>query len=102
MSTQNLYPENMKVKRAFKEGKFFYPGFDEGAACQMAAEFKLDTGKKIKNLSTGYQSLFKLIMAIASNAPYLFWMNRYWDWMPTIGKAYTKSCWRNTHRPDAR
>lgn len=72
MSTQNLYPENMKVKRAFKEGKFFYPGFDEGAACQMAAEFKLDIGKKIKNLSTGYQSLFKLIMAIASNAPYLF------------------------------
>ena len=71
MSTQNLYPESMKVKRAFREAGIFYPAFDEGAARTLAVEFKLDTDKKIKNLSTGYRSLFQLIMAIASNAPYL-------------------------------
>lgn len=72
MSTQNLYPESMKVKDGLAGAKNFYPNFDEGAARALAGEFKLDLNKKIRNLSTGYQSLFKLIVAIASNAPYLF------------------------------
>lgn len=72
MSTQNLYPESMKVKDGFRWSKVFYPFFDEAEARTLAAQFALDPNKKIKNLSTGYQSLFKLIVALASNAPYLF------------------------------
>lgn len=72
MSVQNLYPESMKVKAGLDWSKNFYPGFDEAYARTLAAEYKLDLNKKIKNLSTGYQSLFKLIIALSSNAPYLF------------------------------
>ena len=72
MSVQNMYPEGMKVKGGFRWSKEFYPAFNEDEARALAAEYKLDLNKKIKNLSTGYQSLYKLIVALATNAPYLF------------------------------
>lgn len=72
MTTQNLYPDSMKVKDAFKWSAEFYPSFDRVEAQQLAQEFKLPEKKKIKNLSTGYQSLFKLIVALSCNAEYIF------------------------------
>jgi ABC-2 type transport system ATP-binding protein len=35
----------------------------------LAGKFKLDTAKKIKNLSSGYNSIFKSILALASGLP---------------------------------
>ena len=35
-----------------------------------AQKFKLDTKKKVKGLSTGYSSIFKIIVALSVNAPY--------------------------------
>jgi len=35
----------------------------------LAGKFKLDTGKKIKNLSSGYNSIFKSILTLASGLP---------------------------------
>lgn len=71
MSTQNLYPETMKVKEAFDWTEHFYQNFDREEAVRLAGEFQLPLNKKIKDLSTGMGSIFKLIVAMATNAPYL-------------------------------
>ncbi len=71
MSEPMLYPEKMKVKDAFRWTKQFYPNFDEPYALSLAERFKLNVNKATKSLSTGYASIFKLITALATNAPYV-------------------------------
>lgn len=72
INEQNLYPEGMKVRKAFKVTKLFYPSFDEEYALQLCQKFELNPKKKIKSLSTGYQSIFKNILALSVNTPYVF------------------------------
>lgn len=71
MGEENLYPDGMRVKQAFALTKGFYPDFDCAYAEELAARFGLDTRKKITSLSTGYASIFRLIVALSVNAPYL-------------------------------
>lgn len=71
MSEKNYYPEGMKIRDVFKWTKEFYPDFDEAYANSLAAKFELNTKKKVKTLSTGYSSIFKLITALATNARYI-------------------------------
>ena len=68
MAEKSLHPENMKVKDAFKWTREFYHDFDIAYAKDLAAKFELKIDKKIKTLSTGYASIFKMILALASNA----------------------------------
>ena len=70
MSEKNYFPDNMKVRDAFKWTKEFYPDFDRAYADNLSEKFELNTNKKIKSLSTGYASIFKLITALATNAKY--------------------------------
>lgn len=72
VNEKNLYPESMKVKEALKWTKEFYPDFDTGYALHLAEQFELPVKTKIKNLSTGYQSIFKNILALSVNVPYVF------------------------------
>jgi ABC-2 type transport system ATP-binding protein len=69
MTEMSLYPENMTIKNAFKWSKEFYPDFDENYAKTLCEKFSLKTTKKTKSLSTGYKSIFKIIIALACNAP---------------------------------
>ncbi|MHB8064289.1 MAG: ABC transporter ATP-binding protein [Ruminiclostridium sp.] len=69
MTEKNLYPENMAIKNAFKWSKEFYPDFDEKYANSLSEKFSLKTSKKIRSLSTGYKSIFKIIVALSCNAP---------------------------------
>ncbi len=71
MHSVHMYPENMKVKEAFYWANEFYPNFDLEEAKRYANAFKLSMTQKIRKLSTGYQSIFMLIAALASNAQYL-------------------------------
>ena len=71
MSEQTLYPEGMRIKEVLKRTKDFYPDFDEAYARRLADKFSLDVNKKVKALSTGYTSIFKLIVALAVNTPYI-------------------------------
>lgn len=71
MSEQNLFPEEMKVKKAFAAAQIFYPDFDMDYALELAARFGLNIKKKITALSTGYGSIFRLILALSVNTPYL-------------------------------
>ncbi len=71
MTEKNYYPPNMKVKQAFKWSKEFYPNFNIEYANMLADKFALDTKKKTKNLSTGYNSIFKIIIGLAAEVKYL-------------------------------
>lgn len=72
MSEQTLYPEDMKIRETFRWTKNFYPGFDRDFAEKLAGSFDLNLNAKVKTLSTGYSSIFKLVVALSVNTPYVF------------------------------
>ena len=71
MTEKGSYPVDMKVKEGFTCVKDFYVNFDSEYAASLCQKFKLDTNKRIKALSTGYASIFKIILTLASGAPVL-------------------------------
>lgn len=71
MSETTLHPNFMRVNEAFRWAGAFYPGFQEDYARKLAEEFALNPRSKISGLSTGYRSIFKLILALSVNVPYL-------------------------------
>lgn len=72
MSESNLYPPKMKIKNIFKWTKEFYPAFDLDYANKLSKAFNLNVNKNTRSLSTGYNSIFKIIIALSVNVPYLF------------------------------
>ena len=71
MSEKDLYPPAMKVREAFAWSARFYPGFDGDYAHKAAEAFGLKVDKPVKSLSTGYRSIFKCVVALSVNAPYI-------------------------------
>lgn len=71
MSEVDLYDANLKVKEQFKWISRFYDSFNIEKAFEIADKFKLDTDKRFKQLSKGYQSIFKLTVALALEVPYV-------------------------------
>lgn len=71
MSEHTLYPEKMKIRELFRWTKSFYPKFDEVYAKNLAERFELNINKPVRSLSTGYTSIFKLIIALSVNTPYI-------------------------------
>lgn len=71
MTEENLYPESEKVKNVYKWTAEFYSKFDIEYAKKLSVKFGLDINKKVKALSTGYSSIFKAILTLASNADIL-------------------------------
>lgn len=71
MSEADLYDRDLKVKDLFQWTKRFYQGFDLDKAQEFARKFQLNTGKPFKALSKGYQSIFKLIVALCLPVPYV-------------------------------
>ncbi len=71
MGEKTYYPESMRIKEVFKWTKLFYPQFDDAFARSLAEQFGLKLNKKIKSLSTGYLTIFKLVVALSVNTPYI-------------------------------
>lgn len=71
MSEKDLYDRDLKVKDHFKWTNRFYDDFDLNKALEYAKKFNLNTNKRFKALSKGYQSIFKLIIALSLNVPYV-------------------------------
>lgn len=71
MTEKNLYPDDYKIKDVFKWTKVFYQNFDNEYALQLSRKFDIDVNKKIKNLSTGYNTVCKIITTLASGAEIL-------------------------------
>lgn len=72
MTEKNLYPDSMTVKKLFKWTKEFYEDFDTEYALSLCGKFSLDPKKKLKSLSTGYNTIAKIITTLASGAEILF------------------------------
>ena len=64
MSEADLYDRDLKVKDHFKWTNRFYNDFDLDKAFELSKKFNLDINKRFKALSKGYQSIFKLIIAV--------------------------------------
>ena len=73
MAEANLFPDSMKVDGALKLTKSYYPTFDMDYAMSVAEKFALPTKKKVKALSTGYASIFRLTLALSVNCPYVIY-----------------------------
>ncbi len=69
---KNLFPDTIKVKDVFKWSKEFFPNFDMEYALKLSELFELPLKKKVNDLSTGYQSIFKNITALSVNTPFVF------------------------------
>lgn len=70
MSEADLYP-NLKVRELMNWTEQFYDCFDKQKAIVLCKHFGLDQNKKINALSTGYKSIFKLIVALSLQVPYV-------------------------------
>lgn len=71
MSEADLYDRDLKVSEHFQWTNRFHDHFDRDKAFAMAQKFGLNVKKPFKALSKGYQSIFKLIVALSLNVPYV-------------------------------
>lgn len=71
MSETDLYDKDLKIKEHFKWISRFYDQFDMEKALNIAEKFNLDIEKRFKALSKGYQSIFKLTVALSLHVPYV-------------------------------
>ena len=72
MNDSTLYPSNFRVKTIFSITNSMYDRFDMEYAVKTAEMFGLDLKKRLKQLSTGYNTIYKVILALASNADFVF------------------------------
>lgn len=71
MSEKSYYPDSMRVADAFKCTEALYGGFSREYAAELCDAFGLNPRKKVKELSTGYGSIFKLVTALSVPVPYV-------------------------------
>lgn len=72
MNDSTLYPSNFRVKTVFSITDSMYDRFDMEYAVKTAEMFGLDLKKRLRQLSTGYNTVYKVILALASNADFVF------------------------------
>lgn len=71
MSEKSYYPDSFNVADIFRWTKEFYGDFNMEEARRYSQLFGLDVKKKYRKLSTGYQSIAKIITALSLHIPYL-------------------------------
>lgn len=71
MTDKKLYPDPMRVGEVFSWTDAFYGGFDHEFAEVLCKRFELNKKSKIASLSTGYRSIFKIIVALCVKAQYI-------------------------------
>ncbi|MBE6846105.1 MAG: ABC transporter ATP-binding protein [Ruminococcus sp.] len=72
MSDRAVYPAEFRLKTIFSITDAMYPSFDMEYAKSLADLFGLDLKKRVGKLSTGYNTIYKVILALASNADFIF------------------------------
>ena len=68
---ENMLPSSTKLKNVFKMMDDMGVGSEE-KALMLSKKFKLDVNRKWEKLSTGYRTIFKDILGLASNREYVF------------------------------
>lgn len=72
MSERNLYSNSSKLRQLFNTTELLYGNFDYNYAQKLANMFELDLNQKFGKLSTGYRTIFKLIVSLCVPAKYVF------------------------------
>lgn len=72
VTENDKYPKDIKLKDLLVWESRFFEEFDLNYAKDLAQKFDLDLNKKTNSLSTGYYTIFKVIVALASNAKIMF------------------------------
>lgn len=67
VTEQDKYPKDIKMGDLLKWEARFFKNFDINYAETLAKKFNLDLSKKTNTLSTGYYTIFKVIVSLASN-----------------------------------
>lgn len=71
MTERKLIPSNMRLRDVMDWTGRFYSSYDSEYAATLSEKFQLNTAQRVKGLSTGYTTIFKLILALASGADLL-------------------------------
>ena len=72
MSEHNLFNKSDSLKNIMQKTTLLQGTFDQTLADEMLKAFKLDPKKKVSQLSTGYRTIFKTIVALSVPAEYVF------------------------------
>ncbi|MCK8611342.1 ATP-binding cassette domain-containing protein [Apilactobacillus nanyangensis] len=64
MNQDNMYPKKDKVRQIFSFVESMYEDYDVELQEKLVKEFKLDANQKLNKLSTGYQSIVKIIISL--------------------------------------
>lgn len=64
--------DNQKISYYLKEAQRFYPSFDVARSEHLLAAFGLDKKQKLHKLSTGYRSIFNIVLALSMDVPFVF------------------------------
>ncbi|MFC1724900.1 ATP-binding cassette domain-containing protein [candidate division KSB1 bacterium] len=68
MPEKHYFPGRFKVKKLLSYGKIAYPNYSEEYAEKLCRYFNLNTGQKYQQLSRGHQSIFRIVLGLASKA----------------------------------
>lgn len=79
VSEDNLYPSDMSLREIINQTKKFHSSFDSEKAFKLINAFGLQAKMRIKGLSTGGNTVFKDIIGLCINKPYVFFDE------PTLG-----------------
>ena len=72
MSEQNIFNKENRLKKIMKDTALLQGAFNQTLADKMLADFELNPKQKINQLSTGYRTIFKTIVALCVPADYVF------------------------------
>lgn len=71
LGPNDLYPETWRVDKLYQSLAAFHEGFNPHVALSIAEQFGLDTGMTVDALSTGYRTMYRLAIALATTEDYL-------------------------------
>lgn len=72
MSGSAFYPSEFKLKTILKITASMFEGFDRDYAETLMERCRLEPNSRVGRLSSGSNTLFKAVLALASNADYIF------------------------------
>ncbi|AMV61226.1 ABC transporter, ATP-binding protein [Pediococcus damnosus] len=72
MSEVNLYQKRARLQDLFQASRLMYGGFDDAYAKHLCDAFELNPKLKFGQLSTGYRTIFKLIIALSLPVDFVF------------------------------
>lgn len=69
MPEKHYFPSRFKVKKLLSHASLSFPNYDEQYGQQLCAIFNLNVEQKYEQLSRGHQSVFRIVIGLASRAP---------------------------------